>query len=310
MTRTEALQLKRKYYLIDTENVGDRWMDLPDKIDKKDRLIVFYTDHHSKIMEKCLLKQLHNPHIIWLECMEGNNALDYQLIGVLSYLITKHSQASFSIYSNDKDYHETVEYWKTRGIRIVQKFYEVSEKKKTKSKKKKGKQAKKQEKKQIGKTLKSSAGKIGDSDESADLEKKKAGRMTQIAEEQLMIEIARAVPVTQFNGWYTALTALLGQEKGRKQYQQFKKESQLRTKLSKYLEGDEHQRTIGLICLVLKQNGLDQDRAEDAYQIIMQHNFKNLNAVKAAFDVKFGTKPPQKYYAAMRPFIRLIKSEK
>jgi len=34
----------------------------------------------------------------------GNNALDYQLIGVLSYLIAKHPKALFCIYSNDKNY--------------------------------------------------------------------------------------------------------------------------------------------------------------------------------------------------------------
>ena len=76
--------MKRKYYLIDTENVGDRWFDLLQKIKKKDRIIVFYTEHHSKHLEKYLAKQVHNPRMVWLECTAGNNALDYQLIGVLS----------------------------------------------------------------------------------------------------------------------------------------------------------------------------------------------------------------------------------
>ena len=90
--------MSRKYYLIDTENVGDRWFDMPSKIRKKDRIITFYTEHHSKQLEKYLIKQVHNPKILWLECAAGNNALDYQLMGVLSYLIAKHPKASFCLY--------------------------------------------------------------------------------------------------------------------------------------------------------------------------------------------------------------------
>ncbi len=278
--------MKRKYYLIDTENVGDRWMNLPDKIDKKDRLIVFYTDHHSKTLEKCLMKQLHNPHIIWLECMAGNNALDYQLIGVLSYLITKHSNASFYVYSNDKDYCETVEYWKSRGIRIVQELYEVIEKKKGKKKKKKKKK----------------------SADTAALESAAATYTGNFAgledQKQLLIEIARVVPVRRMNRWYTALTAFLGQENGRAQYRQFKDKEQLRTALSEYLEGDGRQQQIGLLRLALKYGNLDPDQAENIYQIIMLHGCKNLSAIKCALDEKFGMQPPQRYYAVVRPFIK------
>lgn len=90
--------------MIDTENVGDRWLEMLRKIHKKDRLVVFYTEHHTKHLEKLLVKQVHNPKALWLECAAGNNALDYQMIGVLSYLIAKHPKASFCIYSNEKDY--------------------------------------------------------------------------------------------------------------------------------------------------------------------------------------------------------------
>lgn len=127
--------MKRKYYLIDTENVGDRWLDLPDQAGKKDHIISFYTEHHSNHLEKYLIKQVHNPKIVWLECAAGNNALDYQLIGVLSYLIAKHPKASYCIYSNDTDYQETVDFWKSRGIEIRTKGFALSEKKPNEQKK-------------------------------------------------------------------------------------------------------------------------------------------------------------------------------
>ena len=32
--------MKRTYYLIDTENVGDRWIDFIDRLEKDDVLVV------------------------------------------------------------------------------------------------------------------------------------------------------------------------------------------------------------------------------------------------------------------------------
>lgn len=136
--------MKRKYYFIDTENVGDRWFDLMKTIKKKDRVLVFYTVNHSKGLEEVFLRQVHHPQILWLECMIGNNALDYQLIGVLSYLTVRHPKASFCIYSNDKGYDIPIDFWRERGIRISRKTLDT--KKKAGKKGKKGKKAGKNKK--------------------------------------------------------------------------------------------------------------------------------------------------------------------
>jgi len=128
------ITLKRKYYLIDTENVGDKWYGLLDKVKKKDKIVTFYTENHSKRLEEFLLKHVNNSQIIWLECTVGNNALDYQLVGVLAYLIVKHPKASFCIYSNDKGYQKSVDFWQSRGVRISQKGLDEKKKEKKKNK--------------------------------------------------------------------------------------------------------------------------------------------------------------------------------
>lgn len=87
------LILKRKYYLIDTENVGDRWFKLLKKLSKRDLIVT-------------------------------------------SYLIARHPKASFCIYSNDKDYQASVDFWKSRGITICQKGFKTTNKKKQKTEKK------------------------------------------------------------------------------------------------------------------------------------------------------------------------------
>lgn len=289
--------LGRKYYLIDTENVGDRWFDMPKKIRRKDRIITFYTQHHSKHLEEFLAEQVHNPKILWLECAAGNNALDYQLIGVLSYLIAKHPGAAFCIYSNDKDYQSAIDFWKSRGIKISRKGFETTNKKKAKKKKTKKGQSKEVEISPPEKVVPAAVTKeevIGQ------------GKMT---EEQYITEIAKSVPVSNLGGWYQALTAILGQEQGRDWYLKIKEDSELRDRLSKCYIGDEHFRGVNLIATVLDLHGLDVERAEEAYRIIQSHNRKNIKAIRADFDKKFGKKSPQKYFKVLRPLIRVIKGK-
>lgn len=294
---------KRKYYLIDTENVGNRWFDMPKKIRRKDRIITFYTEHHSKYLEEFLMKQVHNPKILWLECAAGNNALDYQLIGVLSYLVAKHPKASFCIYSNDKDYQVAVDFWKSQGIKICQKGFEITNKKKAKKKK-----AKKGQNKEINL---SPEVKISPPKKviPAAVTREKIVGQGKLTEKQYVTEIAKSVPVSNLGGWYQALTAVFGQEKGRDWYLKIRDDAKLRETLSKYCTGDEYFRGVNLVATVLNLHDLDVTKAEDAYRIIQSHNRKNLKAIRADFDKKFGKKPQQRYFKVLRPLIRVIKGK-
>lgn len=283
--------------MIDTENVGDRWFDMPKKIRRKDRIITFYTEHHSKHLEEFLMKQVHNPKILWLECAAGNNALDYQLIGVLSYLVAKHPKASFCIYSNDKDYHSAVDFWKSRGIKICQKGFEIKNKKKEKKKKVQKKQNRELKIFPLEKRIPAAT---------AGEECLGQGKLT---EEQYVTEIARSVPVSNLCGWYQSLTAVLGQEKGREWYLKIKNDAEFRETLSKYCTGDEYFRGVNLVATVLKLHDLDVTKAEEAYKIIRSHNCKNIKAIRADFDKKFGKKPQQRYFKVLRPLIRVIKGK-
>lgn len=293
--------MKRSYYLIDTENVGDRWFDLLQKIKKKDRIIIFYTEHHSRHLEEYLIKQIHNPRIIWLECVAGNNALDYQLIGVLSYLIAKHPESSFYIYSNDRDYQTATEFWQNRGIAVCRKGYTSESDKKDKKKRKKKKAQKKQS---VAMEVQISAEAV--SEKSCNM--RKSGQV-KLTEEQYVFKIAESVPVTNLEGWYQVLIAVLGQENGRKWYLKVRDDAELREKLSGYYMRDEYQRGVNLVSMVLDRHDLDTARAEEAYKIIRAHNRKNIKAIRADFDKKFGKKPQQKYFKVLRPLVRVIKGK-
>lgn len=271
--------MKRKYYLIDTENVGDKWYGLLDKVKKKDRIVTFYTENHSKRLEEFLLKHVNNSQIIWLECTVGNNALDYQLIGVLSYLTVKHPKASFCIYSNDKGYQKTVDFWKNRGVCISQKGLEEKKKEKKKNKlAKKGKNTQNSQKQQKA-----------------------------LTEEQYVTEIARSIPITNLNGWYCALTVILGQQKGRSWYQKIRSDQQLCDHLAKYCVEDHSERGIRLTALALCAAKLDTGQAAKAYEVIQSHDRKELNAIKTELDKLPGKKGQNLYYKALRPVVLLLK---
>ncbi len=280
---------KRKYYLIDTENVGDRWLELPGKLKRKEKIITFYTENHSKHMEKFFMKHSHNPKIQWLECATGSNALDYQLVGVLSYLIAQHPKAAYCIFSNDKDYQITVDFWKSRGIDITQKIYETKDKKKSKKKK--------------GKKKKAAAGK------GAPLAAPSvpAPSKTNPSKEQLTLEVARSLPTSDLNGWYNVMTILLGQEAGREWYRTFRQDAQMRKSLSQYCVGDSYARGVRLVQTIFRICGFDAGHAELSYKIIQSHGFKNLSAIKVGFDKEFGAQTAQRYYKTLRPLIKVLK---
>lgn len=278
--------MKRKFYLVDTENVGDRWYDLLGKIDKKGRVIAFYTENHSKDMEKYLVKHIHNPRILWLACAAGNNALDYQLIGVLSYLVARHPEAFFCICSNDRDYQGTVDFWLDRGVAVCQKGYAAEIKKKAKKKKKK-------------KGKKSQASAAVPTEISA-----RGG----VSEEHYVEAIARAIPMSDLHGWYIALVTILGQERGRGWYMRIKEDNGLCAVLSQYCtEEAPRVREVRLAEAVLERQGLDPSRAEDACRIIHAHKPGKLGAIKNDFDKCFGAKLAQQYYRALRPVAGVIK---
>ena len=72
------------------------------------------------------------------------------------------------------------------------------------------------------------------------------------------------------------------------------------------VKSDKDSRGVNLVAIVLKQHDLDVAKAKEAYRIIQSHNPKNLKAIKADFDKKFGKNPPQGYYKALRPLFRVI----
>ncbi len=299
--------MKKKYYLIDTENVGNRWSDYISKLKKGHVLVVFYTKHHSKLLEECYLKQRYNKKIRWVECAEGNNALDQQLMGVLSYLIADHPNAEYAVFSNDKDYTDAIKFWKQRGICVSRVGFDTKKKKK---KKKEAVADSAKEKPAVDKSCEQ----IGESavDKSCgQIEGLEKRNISELTGEELMAEIAKVVPVKKMGNWYALLVSLLGQKDGRELYTQLKDNEEKKKELSQYLLSDTEERKVYLIALLFQYHQLDATKAKSAYKLVKAHSSKNKKAMKEDFDKHFGKKTvqEQQYYRVIKPVVSILKGK-
>ncbi len=87
-----------------------------------DEIVIFYTKNSPHMAYSSVIKLLQNSSrtIKFEECYEGNNALDFQLISYLGYLMAGENPANaeFVIMSNDTGYDPAIRFWKKKGFSI------------------------------------------------------------------------------------------------------------------------------------------------------------------------------------------------
>lgn len=124
-----------RHFLVDSENVNDNWLMLFDMADEDDEIIVFYTKKspHMSYMSVIRLMENNSINVRFEECYEGTNALDFQLVSYMGYLMgcagsfseNKCDTASaescadeYIIMSNDTGYDPAVRFWKDKGFAV------------------------------------------------------------------------------------------------------------------------------------------------------------------------------------------------
>ena len=133
-----------RHFLVDSENVNDNWLMLFDMADEDDEIIVFYTKKspHMSYMSVIRLMENNSINVRFEECYEGTNALDFQLVSYMGYLMghnDTHSENNSSstpivtdtadvsaascadeyiIMSNDTGYDPAVRFWKDKGYAV------------------------------------------------------------------------------------------------------------------------------------------------------------------------------------------------
>ena len=116
--RSAGDQMKR-IYLVDSENVGDIWVPLLVASQPDEEVIVFYTQKspHMNYENVRLLKET-EKEAEFIKCFEGSNALDFQLVTQLGYMLCENQENCYVIVSNDTGFYAAVRYWKQRNMPV------------------------------------------------------------------------------------------------------------------------------------------------------------------------------------------------
>ncbi len=107
-------------YYIDSENVGDSWielLELPENTDSK--FIVFYTGHSLRISYQKAIQLINATNKLeFIACHEGNNGLDFQLVTYLGYELHADNSKEMIIVSNDTGFDAAIHFWTDRGMNV------------------------------------------------------------------------------------------------------------------------------------------------------------------------------------------------
>lgn len=121
---------QRKIYLVDTENIGSRWMTLCETFSKYDKLLLFHTNEAMKFtFEDMRYLQPYMSQVHMIHCYNGTpNALDFQLCAVNGYLFAADKESEYVIVSNDSGYDRMIHFMKGMGQNISRMKFETTQK--------------------------------------------------------------------------------------------------------------------------------------------------------------------------------------
>lgn len=108
----------KKVYLVDSENVGDVWVTHVMEFAKpQDEIVVFYTQKSPYMSYENIRKLMDTDReIVFVKCVEGQNALDFQLVTELGYRIgNEQEEMEYVVVTNDTGFDAAVRYWKSQG---------------------------------------------------------------------------------------------------------------------------------------------------------------------------------------------------
>ena len=107
------------YYLIDFENVGLKGLEGAEKLSAQDHVHLFSTRNAPKI-NTATLATFNGKNLVVHEVPAKSQSVDMHLVSYLGYLLGKHDPApAIVILSNDTDYDDIVQFWKTELNVIV-----------------------------------------------------------------------------------------------------------------------------------------------------------------------------------------------
>lgn len=114
-------------YLIDVENIGDKWAPYIAQLQEDDTIVLFYTKASNGRELTIPIDSLHSvcekrAKMEYIQCFTGapgHNALDFQLATELGAQLVTHKDTNYIIISRDTGFDVLVKYWQHKGFNII-----------------------------------------------------------------------------------------------------------------------------------------------------------------------------------------------
>lgn len=297
-------------YFIDSENVNDAWISLATNASLEDELLVFYTakSPHMSYEKVIELTTSGNHPINWVKCVEGMNALDFQLVTELGYRIALSPDDRYVLVTNDNGFEAAVRYWKLKGVDIVRmkssdcrqvSVTAVSDEQtveteiKTKSKKSKSKKVKQEAEENVAKTL--------DADGNE-------GVLTIRDFYEEIEALSKFIPVTKLTLYHDCFVCLYTQDKGDEMYYAMKAEKSEVEKLRKNYLKRADSRNKAYIEYIFKKAGVSKQIAGKvaAFYNKLESPSKNLAKMNTELIQLFGMEDGSTYYKILKKHVKVI----
>lgn len=107
-------------YMIDYENVKTGGLNGISRLTAEDKVIIFYSENANRLTFDLHRRLMECPaQIEYREVLVGgHNALDFQLVTYLGYLIAKDPMGQYLIISYDRGFEYVVNFWRKDGLCI------------------------------------------------------------------------------------------------------------------------------------------------------------------------------------------------
>lgn len=312
-----------KIYLIDSENISDEWVDILDLSGSNDHITVFYTDKSSHIncSQVCKMMEKGIGRMQWIKCMEGNNALDFQLVTELGAMIERNEAAEYIIISKDNGFNVVVNYWNSRDIKIekmnIRALKEGSSAKSSTDASKKAQHAdasKLQTDNQADARTDIQADTQtniqADSNIQTDTQTNaQTDAQTDIFDEPEFIrELLKSVDISDHSMLYTALVAFEGQGNGAQDYRRIRDYGKdMQERLKELYINDTKLRGISYLELLLSRNQYEKAEGAILYDILTDLTKKKKDKFHKSLIAKYGKELGSAYYRMIKPHYNIIK---
>lgn len=323
----------KKVYLIDSENVNDAWVDLLPVLECGDSITVFYTDKSPHMCYQHVIALLEKEREIrFIKCFEGNNALDFQLVSELGYMLCEMPECEYVIVSNDTGFDAIVKYWEKRGRKVsrikgrecraaakktsqAQPVYEEAEE--TVSFETEGETliaacaAEETEEPVEAPDDVELAGVETDETETAGTEAfveilAKNGSEDPAGDAELILNMLKVISLHKMALFHNALTCLFEQKTGDEIYAYIKKHRvDYMTASGEYIS-KKKERERYYIGLALSGNGLPEEKAQELHKLLYSIPKKDLKSLHTAILKKYGRDDGAKYYAVLKKHLKVI----